>query len=134
VRPDLASYDAVVSDLDGTLWIDGTPLPGAVDLLDSFRRRGAQVCLATNASVATSAQLLAELTRAGLAASGDVLVTAADALGAVAKSNKIDGLVLSGDDAGVVMTLTQPFEKKLANGSRKATRPRSFSTLTQKRA
>jgi len=85
VCPDLASYDAVVSDLDGTLWIDGTPLPGAVDLLDSFRRRGAQVCLATNASVATSAQLLAELTRAGLAASGDVLVTAADALGARAR-------------------------------------------------
>ena len=83
--PDLASYDAVVSDLDGTLWIDGTPLPGAVDLLDSFRRRGARVCLATNASVATSAQLLAELTRAGLAAPGDALVTAAEALGAQAR-------------------------------------------------
>jgi hypothetical protein len=30
--------------------------------------------------------------------------------------------------------VTQPFEKKLANGSRKPTRPRSFRTLTQKRA
>ena len=30
--------------------------------------------------------------------------------------------------------VTQPLEKKLANGSRKPTRPRSLSTLTQKRA
>ena len=96
--PDLASYDAVVSDLDGTLWIDGTPLPGAVDLLDSFRRRGAQVCLATNASVATSAHLLADLTRAGLAAPVDVLVTAADALGARARQLGIGEAAVIGEE------------------------------------
>lgn len=85
MHPDLASYDTVVSDLDGTLWIDDTPLPGAVELLDSFRRRGARICLATNASVATSAHLRARLTRVGLAAPDDVLVTAADALAAQAR-------------------------------------------------
>jgi HAD superfamily hydrolase (TIGR01450 family) len=89
VRPDLASYDTVVSDLDGTLWIDGTPLPGAVELLDSFRRRGARICLATNASVATSAQLRAGLARADLVGPDDVLVTAADALGAQARERGI---------------------------------------------
>jgi glycerol-1-phosphatase len=97
VHPDLTSYDTVVSDLDGTLWIDGAPLPGAVDLLDSFRRRGARICLATNASVATSAQLRAGLTRAGLAAAGDVLVTAADALGAQARELGIREVAVIGE-------------------------------------
>ncbi len=103
---DLTSYDAVVSDLDGTLWIDGTPLPGAVDLLDSFRRRGARVCLATNASVATSAHLLAELTRAALAAPGDVLITAADALGARARELRIREAAVIGE-AGLFDALTR---------------------------
>jgi HAD superfamily hydrolase (TIGR01450 family) len=89
VHPDLASYDTVVSDLDGTLWIDDNPLPGAVDLLDSFRRRGIRICLATNASVATSAQLRARLARAHLAGPDDILVTAADALGAQARERGI---------------------------------------------
>jgi glycerol 3-phosphatase-2 len=106
VALDLTSYDAVVSDLDGTLWIDGTPLPGAVDLLDSFRRRGARVCLATNASVATSAHLLAELTRAALAAPGDVLITAADALGARARELGIREAAVIGE-AGLFDALTR---------------------------
>ena len=53
---DLRNYDSVVSDLDGTLWLGGAPLPGAVDLLDGFRRRGAAVCVATNDSVPTDPQ------------------------------------------------------------------------------
>lgn len=97
MHPDLASYDTVVSDLDGTLWIDDTPLPGAVDLLDSFRSRGARICLATNASVATSAQLRAGLARADLIGPDDVLVTAADALGAQARERDIHEAAVIGE-------------------------------------
>ncbi len=97
MHPDLASYDTVVSDLDGTLWIDDTPLPGAVDLLDSLRRRGARICLATNASLATSAHLRAGLARADLAGPDDVLVTAADALGAKARELGIHQAAVIGE-------------------------------------
>jgi glycerol 3-phosphatase-2 len=97
VQPDLGSYDAVVSDLDGTLWIDDSPLPGAVALLDSFRRRGTRICLATNASVATSAQLRARLARVRLAEPDDVLVTAADALGAQARERGIHEAAVIGE-------------------------------------
>jgi glycerol 3-phosphatase-2 len=96
MHPDLTSYDTVVSDLDGTLWIDGTALPGAADLLDSLRRRGVRICLATNASVATSAQLRAGLVRAGLAGPGDTLVTAADALGAQARERGMHEVAVIG--------------------------------------
>ena len=37
-------------------------------------------------------------------------------------------------DIFVLPSVTQPFEKNAANGSRNPTRPMSFSTLIQKRA
>lgn len=104
MRPDLSSYNAVVCDIDGTLWIDGTPLPGAVDLLDSLRRRGVRICLATNASVATSAQLHAELVGVGLAGPDDVLVTAAESLAERARELGIGEAAVIGE-AGVFTAL-----------------------------
>ena len=85
------AYDSVVSDLDGTLWLGGAPLPGAVDLLDGFRRRGAPVCVATNASVPTRAELFGRLADVGLMREGDGLVTAAEALAAQAVAARCAG-------------------------------------------
>ena len=101
---DLRTYDSLVSDLDGTLWLGGAPLPGAVDLLDGFRRRGAPVCVATNASVATRAELFGRLADVGLMREGDGLVTAAEALAAQAVQLGVREAAVIGE-AGLVDAL-----------------------------
>ncbi len=101
---DLRTYDSVVSDLDGTLWLGGAPLRGAVDLLDGFRRRGAAVCVATNASVPTRAELFGRLADVGLMRDGDGLVTAAEALAAQAARLGVREAAVIGE-AGLVDAL-----------------------------
>ncbi len=101
---DLRRYDSVVSDLDGTLWLGGAPLPGAVDLLDGFRRRGATVCVATNASVPTRTELFGRLAGVGLVRDGDGLVTASEALAARAVQLGVREAAVIGE-AGLVDAL-----------------------------
>lgn len=42
---------AVVFDLDGTLWLSGHPLPGAIEFVSMCRSAGAVVMAATNISM-----------------------------------------------------------------------------------
>lgn len=72
---DLADYDACVLDLDGTVWLGTTPIPGAAAFLDECRRRGITVGFATNAVVHTPRHLLAQLVSCGLARDDEQVVT-----------------------------------------------------------
>lgn len=55
-------------DLDGTIWEDGTPLPGAVEAIGRLRAGGLSLAFATNAT-SRSRRLVAErLTEAGIPA------------------------------------------------------------------
>ena len=69
-----------VLDLDGVIWVGGTPLPGAADAVERLQNSGVPVAFVTNMSALTVAQQEAKLSACGIDASGSV-VTSATAAG-----------------------------------------------------
>ena len=72
---DLARYAAAVFDLDGTVWLTDTPLPGAVELINRCRELGLTVTFATNATAVSAVRLHEMLLACGLGAADDIVVT-----------------------------------------------------------
>jgi glycerol-1-phosphatase len=73
------SYDLVMFDLDGVVYVDGRAVPGAARGVASSREAGARVAFITNNASRTSAQVATHLRELGIdAAAGDV-VTASQA-------------------------------------------------------
>ena len=69
-----------VLDLDGVIWVGGTPVPGAAEAVDHLRRAGAAMAFVTNMSMLTVAEQEAKLAACGIDASG-LVVTSATAAG-----------------------------------------------------
>jgi len=65
-------------DLDGTLYLGDTLLPGAAEVVRTLRDGGAQVVFVTNKPLFTAADYAAKLTDLGIPASAADLVTALD--------------------------------------------------------
>jgi len=66
---------AVAFDLDGTVYLHDTPLPGAVELMSFLRERQVPHLFATNNSGATAATYVRRLNAMGITASADQVVT-----------------------------------------------------------
>ncbi len=66
VNKRLDSVRAVAFDLDGTIYLQGSPLPGALELLASLRGAGVEYLLVTNNSSASGATYLRKLAALGL--------------------------------------------------------------------
>ena len=62
----LTSVRAFAFDLDGTIYLQGTPLPGALELLAALRQAGIPYLFVTNNSSATSDAYLKKLASMGL--------------------------------------------------------------------
>ncbi|XP_018358456.1 PREDICTED: glycerol-3-phosphate phosphatase isoform X1 [Trachymyrmex cornetzi] len=58
VRKFLNSFDTVLTDCDGVLWMHMTPLPHSADVINLFRRLGKQVFYVTNNSTKTRNDLV----------------------------------------------------------------------------
>ena len=63
---DLTRYSAAVFDLDGTVWLTDTPIPGAAEFVDGCRQLGLTVTFATNATALSPARLQQMLIACGL--------------------------------------------------------------------
>jgi len=72
---DIGRYTSAVFDLDGTVWLSGTPIAGAVEFVDHCRASGLTITFATNANAPTVEQLSARLVDCGLGRPGDPVVT-----------------------------------------------------------
>lgn len=70
---------AWILDLDGVLWRGDVPIAGSADAVAELRRRGEDVRFLTNNSSMTVDAYAAKLRTAGVPASGDDLVTSAQA-------------------------------------------------------
>ena len=69
-------YDGYIFDLDGTIYLGDTLLPGAVDLLSQLRRAGRQVAFLSNNPTKSREQYVTKLTKLGIQASlADVINT-----------------------------------------------------------
>jgi HAD superfamily hydrolase (TIGR01450 family) len=67
-------------DLDGTIYLGDALLPGAAEAIESIRGGGGRVVFVTNKPLETATDYAAKLTRLGIPATVDDVVTALDSL------------------------------------------------------
>src|SRR5581483_11777970 len=72
-----------ILDLDGVVWLAGTPIAGVSEAVARLRARGDRVLFVTNNSAPTLAELVARLANVGVPAAPDDLVTSAQAAAAM---------------------------------------------------
>jgi len=73
-------YPGYVFDLDGTVYLGDSLLPGAAETILELRRRGSRVVYVTNKPLETADDYARKLTRLGLATERCDVVTSVDAL------------------------------------------------------
>ena len=73
----LSGRRAVLLDLDGVLYVEGRPLPGAVAAVDELRAGGLTLRFVTNTTAHSRRETLDKLDRLGFAVATDELVTPA---------------------------------------------------------
>jgi glycerol 3-phosphatase-2 len=72
-------YDAALLDLDGVVYLGGTPIPGAADALAGAAKRGMKLAYVTNNASRSPSAIAAQLTGMGVPASATDIVTSAQA-------------------------------------------------------
>ncbi len=75
---DLKTFDAVLLDLDGTIWHEDVPLPGAVELVTAIAKRGQKFGFVSN-SGSSPARVIERLAAMGIVAGEPQVLTAAGA-------------------------------------------------------
>jgi NagD protein len=78
--PPARLFDSYAIDLDGTVFLDETALPGAIDAIAAIRASGRPVAFVTNNPLHTASEYAAKLARLGLPTTEDDVVTATDSL------------------------------------------------------
>ena len=77
---DLRSVGAFIFDLDGTIYLDDALLPGADRVINALRDAGRKVLFVTNKPLELPSDYAAKLTRLGVPAQRDDVVSSTDAL------------------------------------------------------
>lgn len=77
---DRKRFEAFLFDIDGTLWLGGTPIPGAVELLTRLREDGVPFGCLSNNSSDTRERIAGRLNKIGLPVSQENIVTCRDAV------------------------------------------------------
>jgi glycerol 3-phosphatase-2 len=78
-EPLASLYDVALLDLDGVVYLGGSPIPGAADALGKAVAAGMRLAFVTNNASRTPSAIAAQLTGLGVAASADEVVTSAQA-------------------------------------------------------
>lgn len=73
------AHDLVMFDLDGVIYVGADAVPGAADVVTGVRAGGGHVAFVTNNASRTPAQVARRLTRLGVAAEPEDVVTSAQA-------------------------------------------------------
>ncbi len=75
------SIDAIIFDLDGTVYLGDAALPGAVEAIAELRRRGKRTLFVSNKPLSPPAVYAAKLTRLGIPTDEAEVITSAYVLG-----------------------------------------------------
>ncbi len=75
------SIDGFIFDLDGTVYLGDTALPGSVDGIVELRRRGKRILFVSNKPLEPREAYAAKLTRLGIPANPSEIITSAFVLG-----------------------------------------------------
>jgi NagD protein len=73
-------FDGYALDLDGTVYVDDSPMPAAIETIDALRTAGRRVVFVTNNPLHSSADYAAKLTRLGAPTAPADVVTATDSV------------------------------------------------------
>ncbi len=84
-----SSCKAIVCDLDGTLYLEGKPVPGAIDFLNRVLESGRKLYYFTNNSSSSRDTYLAKLDKIGFPCEDEYLITSADCADSYLKRNKL---------------------------------------------
>lgn len=106
--PLATAYDLAVLDLDGVLYIGPDAVPGAPEALSAARRVGLRACFVTNNASRAAVTVAEHLTRLGIPAQVDEVVTSAQVAAAILARRLPPGaavLVVGG--AGLQTALTE---------------------------
>ena len=76
----LRRFDAYIFDLDGTIYVDDELIPGADETIARLRAEGARVAFVTNNPLHPASDYAERLTRLGIPAQPEEIVTSIDAL------------------------------------------------------
>ncbi|XP_053680753.1 glycerol-3-phosphate phosphatase-like [Anopheles nili] len=71
------SFDTVLTDCDGVIWVDNNPLPGAPDVINKFIACGKQLFFVTNNSTKTRPEFVEKAVRLGFNVSIDNIISTA---------------------------------------------------------
>jgi NagD protein len=88
------TFPGYVFDLDGTVYLGGSALPGAVDTLARIRAGGRGVCFVTNNPLHSAEEYAARLEAVGVQASPDDVITSVDSLLAYLRERHPGAVVL----------------------------------------
>ncbi|WP_433798398.1 HAD-IIA family hydrolase [Actinomycetospora sp. CA-084318] len=97
----MTRHDALLVDLDGTVYAGPDAIPGAVEALEAARERGATVSYVTNNASRTPGAVAGHLAELGLTVTEDDVVTSAQA-GAAVLAGQLDAgatVLVLGTDA-----------------------------------
>jgi HAD superfamily hydrolase (TIGR01450 family) len=85
--PPSTLFDGYAFDLDGTVYLGDTPLPGAIETIRQIRQAGRPVVFVTNNPLHSAADYAGKLRNLGVEATTPDIVTATDALVSYLKSS-----------------------------------------------
>ncbi|XP_002066000.4 glycerol-3-phosphate phosphatase, partial [Drosophila willistoni] len=101
----LSSFDSVISDCDGVLWIYGKALNGAADVMNQLKAQGKNIYFCTNNSTKTRAELLTKGLELGFQITEEGIISTAHATAAYLKQRNFDKRVFVIGTEGITQEL-----------------------------
>jgi glycerol-1-phosphatase len=106
VAPLVEAHDLVMFDLDGVVYVGGEAIDGVAEVIDRVRESGRHVAFVTNNASRTPDEVAARLTKVGVAAEPDDVVTSAQAAARLLAEEHGEGarvLLLGGEGLRVAL-------------------------------
>ncbi|KAH8370197.1 hypothetical protein KR093_002591, partial [Drosophila rubida] len=113
----LGTFDSVISDCDGVLWVYGEPIAGSVDVMNNLKTIGKHIYFCTNNSTKTRAELLQKGVDLGFHITENGIISTAHATAAYLKARHFnkrvyvigsEGITRELDAVGIAHTGTGP--------------------------
>lgn len=120
LSPLLASYDSVVLDLDGCIWVGETVIPGAPEAVAEIRAAGKQVTFLTNDGRRSPEEYVRKLWSLGIQASLEEVITVGAAIQYVLAGRERTPVYVIGSPA--IFRHVAEAGHRVVNGTSQATR------------
>lgn len=101
----LNSFDTVVTDCDGVLWVSGQAIPGSPEVLNRLRELGKKIFYVTNNSTKTRDELVEGATKLGYIAHKEEIISTAYLTAAYLKSIEFTGKAYVIGQTGITQEL-----------------------------